>query len=82
MKKLVALLVMGLMFLAVACGPSAKELEAKRIADSTRVADSLVLVEKARIADSIVKAKADSIVADSIKKATHAKKFHLFKKHK
>jgi hypothetical protein len=76
MKKLVTLLVVGAVAFMYACGPSAKELEEKRIADSIRVADSLAMVqaEQQRIADSIAKAqeekkKADSIAhEDSIKK--------------
>ncbi len=50
------------------CGPSAKELEEKRIADSIRVADSLAMVqaEQQRIADSIAKAQEEIRIKDSI----------------
>jgi hypothetical protein len=50
------------------CGPSAKELEEKRIADSIRVADSLAMVqaEQQRIADSIAKVQEEKRKADSI----------------
>jgi hypothetical protein len=81
MKKL-SIIMAGLAMFAftmVSCGPSAKEIEEKRIADSTLVADSLAKVqaEQQRIADSIVfaeaeKAKADSIEAAKTKK--HVKK--------
>lgn len=61
-------------FLMVSCGPSAKELEEKRINDSIKAADSIALVVKEKaVADSI--AKADSIKkADSIAKLTPVKK--------
>ena len=76
MKKLATLLMGGAVVFMFACGPSAKEKEAIRIADSTRVADSIALVqaEQQRIADSIAlvqveKMKMDSIAhQDSIKK--------------
>lgn len=50
------------------CGPSAKELEEKRIADSIRIADSLAMVqaEQQRIADSIAQAQAEAARKDSI----------------
>lgn len=59
--------VLGLMllgFAVVSCGPTSKELEEKRIADSIATADSIALVEaeQQRLADSIA-------TADSIKKA-------------
>lgn len=67
MKKMFAVLfVVGFMFAVSACGPSAKELEEQRIADSIQAADSVALVVKT---DSIAKAQADSLKADSIKKA-------------
>jgi hypothetical protein len=68
MKKLATLLVVGAVALMYACGPSAKELEDKRIADSIRVADSLAMVqaEQQRIADSIAKAQEEKRIADSI----------------
>jgi hypothetical protein len=76
MKKLATLLLAGAVVFMYSCGPSAKEKEAQRIADSTRVADSItqVQMEQKRIADSIAKvqeekAKMDSIAhADSVKK--------------
>jgi len=53
-----------LAFAVVSCGPSAKELEEKRIADSIVMADSIAMVQAAqqKVADSIA-------LADSIKKA-------------
>lgn len=68
MKKLATLLVIGAVAFMYSCGPSAKELEEKRIADSIRVADSLAMVqaEQQRIADSIAKAQMEAARADSI----------------
>jgi hypothetical protein len=76
MKKLATLLMVGTVAFMYSCGPSAKEKEAKRIADSISIADSIAMVqaEQTRIADSIAqvqeeKRKMDSIAhADSIKK--------------
>jgi hypothetical protein len=75
MKKLLGLLVIAAMFTFVACGPSADEIEAKRIADSTHIADSLL--KEQQKADSIAKAEAAAAAAaeaervkqDSIAKA-------------
>ena len=69
MKKLALILVIGAVAFMTSCGPSAKEIEAKRIADSTKVADSMAKVQAAqqRIADSIAKVQAaQKRVADSI----------------
>ena len=68
MKKLATVLVIGAVALVTSCGPSAKELEEKRIADSIRVADSLAMVqaEQQRIADSIQKAQVEAAHQDSI----------------
>jgi len=68
MKKLATLLVIGAVAFMYSCGPSAKELEEKRIADSIRVADSLAMVqaEQQRIADSISKAQEEKRISDSI----------------
>ncbi len=76
MKKIATLLIAGAVAIMYSCGPSAKEKEEKRIADSIKVADSLAMVqaEQQRIADSIAKVqeekrKMDSIAhEDSIKK--------------
>ena len=70
MKKLLLLLVIAGLVIT-ACGPSAEELEAQRIADSTKMADSLAKVqaEQQRVADSIAAAAA----ADSAAKAAEAK---------
>ena len=82
MKKLAFILVIAVVAFMTSCGPSAKEKEAKRIADSTKVADSIALVQaqQQRTADSIAKVQmiqkktADSIAhQDSIAK-------HLIKK--
>jgi hypothetical protein len=69
MKKLLLLSVIAGLVIT-ACGPSAEELEAQRIADSTKMADSLAKVqaEQQRVADSIAQAAA----ADSAKKAAEA----------
>jgi hypothetical protein len=76
MKKLAALLVIGAVAFMYSCGPSAKELEEKRIADSIRVADSLAMVqaEQQRIADSIAKAQEAKKIADSIAHEDSVKK--------
>ena len=70
MKKLLLLSVIAGLIIT-ACGPSAEEIEAQRIADSTRLADSLAKVqaEQQKVADSIAAAAA----ADSAKKAEEAK---------
>lgn len=68
MKKLATVLVIGAVAFMYSCGPSAKELEEKRIADSIRVADSLAMVqaEQQRIADSIAQAQMQAAHDDSI----------------
>ena len=81
MKKLAVILVIGAVALVSACGPSAKEKEAKRIADSTRIADSnaMVMAKQQRVADSIAKVQAaQKKVADSIAHQDSIKK-HLIK---
>ena len=68
MKKLLGIVAV-LAMLVVSCGPSAKEIAEKNLADSIKKADSIALVESAKkhVADSI--AKCDSIKkADSIAK--------------
>jgi hypothetical protein len=69
MKKLLLLSVIAGLVIT-ACGPSAEEVEAQRIADSTKMADSLAAVqaEQQRVADSIAAAAA----ADSAAKAAEA----------
>lgn len=71
MKKLFTILVLGLMLAVSACGPTAKQMEDQRVADSVRVADSCTLVcaNEQRVADSLTKMKADSLKADSLLKA-------------
>jgi len=69
MKKVLFSLmtIVALSFLVASCGPSKEEIEAKRIADSTLVADSIAKVQFT--IDSI--AKVDSTAkADSIAKIT------------
>ena len=81
MKKLALILVIGAVAFMTSCGPSAKEIEAKRVADSTKVADSMAKVqaEQQRIADSIAKVQAaQKKVADSIAHQDSVKK-HLIK---
>jgi len=67
MKKLV-LSMIAIAMIAVSCGPSSQEIEAKRVADSTKVADSIALVKQQVVADSITKAKLEAAKADSIAK--------------
>lgn len=76
MKKFGFILVMGLMLVMSACGPTAKEIKDKRIADSIVLADSLAMVQAdvQRVADSIALAIADSCKADSVKKCCAKKK--------
>ena len=80
MKKLATLLLAGAVVVLYSCGPSAKEKEAKRIADSTRVADSItkVQMEQKRIADSIAKVQEEKRKMDSIAHEDSVKK-HLIK---
>lgn len=80
MKKLALICAIATVALMSACGPSAKEKEAKRIADSTRVADSVKIVQakQQHIADSIAKVQADKKRADSIAHQDSIKK-HLIK---
>jgi hypothetical protein len=79
MKNLFISLGIAAMFAFVACGPSASEVEAKRIADSIKIADSIEVADS--IAAAIEQAKADSIamadsmrIQDSIANAKPAKK--------
>lgn len=68
MKKMLSIVAI-LALLVVSCGPSAKEIEEKRVSDSIVMADSIALVqaEQQKVADSIaaieVKRVADSIAA-------------------
>ena len=68
MKKFATLLVIGAVAFMYSCGPSAKELEEKRIADSIKVADSMAMVmaEQQRVADSIAKVQNEKRIADSV----------------
>jgi hypothetical protein len=81
MKKLATILVIAAVAFMASCGPSAKEKEAKRIADSIRVADSMAMVQaqQQRVADSIAKVQAaQKKIADSIAHADSVAK-HLIK---
>ena len=80
MKKLLGLLVIAAMFTFVACGPSAEEIEKKRVADSIHVTDSIA--KEQQKADSIAKAQAaikmeqqrqDSIAKAEAEKANKGK---------
>lgn len=51
MKKILTIFSIMSMFLIISCGPSAKEIEEKRIQDSIRTADSISLMQE--ISDSI-----------------------------
>ena len=53
MKKLTTALIITAAYLAAGCGPSAKELEEKRIYDSIQAADSLIAVRSARYASTL-----------------------------
>jgi len=80
MKKILGMIAV-LAMLVVSCGPSAKEIAEKKIADSIRCADSICMVQAAqkKVADSI--AKVDSIKkADSIAKLPKVKKAKIAKK--
>ncbi len=70
MKKLLLLSVIAGLFIT-ACGPSAEQVEAQRIADSTKTADSIAAAaaEAQRVADSI----AAAAQADSAAKAAEVK---------
>jgi len=66
-----------LVILISSCGPSAKEKESKRIADDTRVADSMALIiaNQQRVADSTAKGSGDMNKLDLTTKAPPEKKF-------
>ena len=69
MKKVAFIMAIAVVALMTSCGPSAKEIEAKRIADSTRVADSMAMIQakQQREADSIAQVQMiQKRVADSI----------------
>ena len=76
-------MIAGVVVFLCSCGPSAKEIEAKRIADSTRMADSIAKVqaEQKRVADSIAQVQQQKRIADSIAHEDSVKK-HLIKKAK
>jgi hypothetical protein len=81
MKKLSIMIVSFALatLMMVSCGPSAKEIEEKRIADSILMADSIALVqaEQQKIIDSITLVEAEKVKADSIEAAKtkkHVKK--------
>jgi len=81
MKKLASILVIAAVAFMTSCGPSAKEIEAKRIADSVKLADSMAMVhaQQQKVADSIAKVQAaQKHVADSIAHADSVAK-HLIK---
>ena len=75
------MVIAAMTFLAVSCGPSASEIRAKQVADSTKVADSIALVQaqKQKIADSLTKV-AEAAKADSTAKAAKAPKAKISKK--
>jgi len=81
MKKFAFILAISAVAFMTSCGPSAKEKEEKRIADSTRVADSIALIQakQQRAADSVAQIMAaQKKVADSIAHQDSIKK-HLIK---
>lgn len=83
-SRILIFLSLGIFLAMTACGPSAKEIEAKRIADSIRTADSLAMVqaEVTRRNDSIAKVEAEKRIADSIAAAHAAKPAKCTKKGK
>jgi len=80
MKKLATLLIAGAVILMYSCGPSAKEQEEKRIADSIKVADCIAMIqaEQQRIGDSISKVHEEKRKMDSVAHEDSVKK-HLIK---
>ncbi len=80
MKKLATLLIAGAVVLMYSCGPTANEKEAKRIADSIKVADCIAMIqaEQQRIGDSISKVQEEKRKMDSIAHEDSVKK-HLIK---
>ena len=70
MKKYAVILTSILLFVVVACGPSAKQIEEKRVSDSISMKCYTDSVNQVKIADSLLKVKQDSIKKDSIAKAT------------
>jgi len=76
MKKLLLLSVITAGLFITACGPSKEEVEAQRIADSTKTADSISQAQAAtqRIADSIAAAAAADSAAKAAETAKPAKK--------
>lgn len=73
MKKFLFVLLATVAIAITACGPSAKQIEEKRIADSIKTADSIACVQadQKKIADSLaIVAKNDSIAkaAKTVKK--------------
>ena len=73
MKKLLSLLVVAGMVTFVACGPSAEKKAEQAKADSTRIADSVSLIQMntQRLEDSVKMAESDAKVAahaDSVAK--------------
>lgn len=70
MKKIAGFLFIAALGFMISCGPSAKQIEEKRIADSTAMAMYNDSITSDSIAQVAIKAKADSIIADSVAKAT------------
>ncbi len=66
MKKIFSFVAVSAMVALVSCGPDA-EAEAKRIADSTRAADSIAAIEMAAKAQADSTRMADSMAAVRVK---------------
>jgi ABC-type phosphate/phosphonate transport system substrate-binding protein len=84
MKKIFGItMIAASLALMCACGPSQKELNAQKTADSIKIADSIKNVRKQIVADSITKVQANQKrIADSIANVKSAKhhKVHKTKK--
>ncbi|MCX6246147.1 MAG: hypothetical protein NTW10_00300 [Bacteroidetes bacterium] len=68
MKKLPSIVILVTLGFLSSCGPSAKETEDRKVADSIRFADSLsmVMAQQQQIADSIAKTQTEGRSIDSI----------------
>ena len=54
MKKVVLSLIAGVALLVASCGPTAEQVEAKRVADSTYVADSIAAADSTTVDSTMV----------------------------
>ena len=82
-KKLNMIIGLCISSFVVACGPSAKEVEDRRVFDSIRVSDSLAMIqaEQQRIMDSIENGKAPvmkepTFIIEEVKRSEFVKDFY------